>query len=451
MIQTEVKQLTDHEHQIDVRLPKSEYTRVYDENLKKLMAKKYNIPGFRPGKVPRHVIISKFSGNLHQDTVSTLVEAHYNAALQESGLEPAVQPTIDMPESQPDEEFLFNLLVTTWPKLELSSLSEMEVEILQVTVFDDDVDGVIERLKESQFHYSAADKSAENGDKVCMDYVGYLGDEVFEGGQADDAELVIGSNAYILGFEEQLLGTTAGQHVTVSVQFPVPYQNEALAGQHARFEVDVKTVMQGKPCASIDDLAVLLGFENEEALRNDAQSSLQREAEKATLEKTRNSVMSVLVENNPVEVPAKILQEYVRQGLQRFKEKQSKEGGKNLSAEEEQRFVLYANEIEQQKLKTTMIFFAIQDVAGIEVTDEDVQLELDQLSLQHPENQRKQYIQWMKGTKENLEDIQSSVIERKSIDYVLSQAKVTKVVKSITELQQEIDADQATEEEALSH
>ncbi|MDQ6978885.1 MAG: trigger factor [Mariprofundaceae bacterium] len=446
MIKTEVNHLSDNEHRIDVHVAQCEYTRLYEDNLKKLMGQNIRLPGFRPGKVPRHVIVKKFAGNLHQDTVSALVQEHYGSALDKSGLQPAVQPVIDLPEAQPDDGFSFNLVVTTWPNIELSPLADLAVEKWDVTVDDADVDGVIERLIESQFRYEAADKSVEADDKVCMDYIGYIGDEAFDGGTAENAELVIGSGAYIPGFEEQLMNAEAGQHVQVALEFPVNYQAEALAGQSARFEVDIKTVMKGTSCASVDDLAELLGFADEAALREDARTSLAREAAKATLEKTRESVDASLLAANSVDVPERIVREHVQHGVKRYEERRQQEGGAPLSDEEQARFMSYGYAVENEKLQASVIMQAIREQAELTVSDEDVDAELGNMAAQYPENQREAYVQWMKSSKENRDGIESSVLERKCVDYVLSQAHVTVVVKTITQLQEEIDAAQVVDE-----
>ncbi|MDQ6976144.1 MAG: trigger factor, partial [Mariprofundaceae bacterium] len=181
MIKTEVKQLSDNEHRIDVTLPKDEYTRLYKENLNTLLAKNIQLPGFRRGKVPHALIEKKFSENLHQDTVSALLLAHYAPALKQSGLIPAVQPQIEWSKTQEKDVVVFQLLVTTWPAVVLKPLADLAVEHWDVTVNDADVDGVIDRLMQSQFRYQPAEKAVEEGDKVCMDYTGYIGDEPFDG------------------------------------------------------------------------------------------------------------------------------------------------------------------------------------------------------------------------------------------------------------------------------
>jgi len=445
MIKTEVKQLSDNEHRIDVNLPKDEYTRLYKENLNTLLAKNIQLPGFRRGKVPRSLIEKKFSENLHQDTISALFEAHYAPALEQSGLVPAVQPQITLPETQTDDTFSFQLTVTTWPDVKLAPLADLTVEHWDVTVDDADVDGVVERLMASQFRHELAAKPVEEGDKVCMDYTGYIDDEAFDGGAAENAELVIGSGGYIPGFEAQLMGAEAGQQIQVNVEFPENYQAEALAGKSARFEVDVKTVMKGTPCSSVDDLATLLGFTDEAALRGDSQERLTVEANKATLEKTRESMEEALVKANPIDVPERILQEHVLQSIKRYEKRRIEEGGAPLSDEEQRKFLSYASVVETKNLQISMIFQAIRKEADLTVTDDDVEEDLNAMAMQYPEEQRDAYINWMKTNKENREGIESTLLERKCVAHILMHSNVTKIVKTITELQQELDGEASTE------
>jgi len=226
MIQTNVKQLSDHEHQVHVTLPQSEYDRVYAEQTSKLSAQA-KLPGFRPGKIPKGVIQKQFGVKIHEDTVSELLQANYVGAIESSGLVPAVQPELTLPSVQPAAEFNFTLNVVTWPKVELSPLADMTLKTTKVSVEDDDIKAVVQRLMTSQVKYEIEDqRTAENGDQVTMDFVGFVGDEAFDGGDGEDHALVLGSGQFIPGFEDQLIGHQAGEHVVVTVTFPDPYQAE---------------------------------------------------------------------------------------------------------------------------------------------------------------------------------------------------------------------------------
>ena len=446
MIKTATTQISNCEHRIDVIVPRAEYQRVHQEKLNELLAKNIRIPGFRPGKVPQSVVARQYADHLRQQVVSDLLEAHYGTALKESGLLPAVQPEVDLAEAEAGGDFAFNILVTSWPDVELTALEALAVEIWDVSVDDHDVDGVIQRLMDSQIRYTTEEKAIEQGDKAILDYVGYIGDEAFDGGSATDAELVIGSGQYIPGFEEQLEGAKAGDHVQVNVQFPDHYQAGALAGQQARFEVDVKAVQRGEKCASEDELATLLGFDDATALREDSRRKLLLEAEKAAWEKNREAVEKALLEKHDIEVPQRILDEYVQRSLKRYQQRLSEQGGGPLSDEQLQAFVARAQQVEAENIRLTIIYRALQQQAELELDEDEVRKEVEQQAAQYPESERENYVNWIMRNEEYRGAVESTVMERKCVNYVLSQAKLTHVTKTISELQAEIDAEETPTE-----
>ncbi len=446
MIKTETTQISDCEHRINVTVPQAEYQRLHQEKLNELLAKNIRVSGFRPGKVPQHVVARQYADHLRQQVVSGLLDAHYGTALEQSGLIPAVQPELDLAEPETGGDFAFNILVTSWPDIELTALEELEIERRDVSVDDDDIDGVIQRLMDSQIRYTREDKAIEQGDKAILDYVGYIGDEAFDGGSATDAELVIGSGQYIPGFEEQLEGAKAGDHVQVSVQFPNNYQAGALAGQQARFEVDVKEVQRGEKCANEDELATLLGFDDAAALREDSRQKLLIEAEKAAWEKNRETVEEALLEHHDIEVPQRILDERVAQALKRYQQRLSEQGSGSMSDEQVRAFVAHAREVETENIRLTIIYRALQKQAEMELDEDEVRSEVEKQASRYPESERESYVNWVMRTSEYRSAVESTVMERKCVNYVLSQAKITSVTKTISELQTEIDAEEAPTE-----
>ena len=149
MIKTEVKELGTHEYLVHVTVPQGEYDRIYAEQIQKLSLQA-KLPGFRPGKTPLDVIKQKFGPKLHDDTVSELLQAHYIKAIESSGLNPAIQPQLDIPQVQSGEGFEFTIKVTSWPEVEVSDLSKLEFAETTITVDDGDIQPVISRLMESQ-------------------------------------------------------------------------------------------------------------------------------------------------------------------------------------------------------------------------------------------------------------------------------------------------------------
>ncbi|MBL4775851.1 MAG: trigger factor, partial [Mariprofundus sp.] len=278
MIQTDVKELATHEYEVRVMVAQGEYDRIYAEHMKKL-SMQAKLPGFRPGKTPAQVIKKQFGAKLHEDTVSALVQAHFVTSIESSGLNPAVQPIIDVPADQPTDGFAFTMKVAVWPEVELADLSELTFDQTIVNVEDSDVEQVIERLMKSQVKFDIkAESVAENGDQLHIDFVGSIDDEEFDGGKGEDVPLVLGEGRFIPGFEAQLMGKKAGDDATVEVSFPDDYQAAHLAGKAAMFATQIKSVGKPVKASNNDELAKMVGFDDGAALTADAQNRLDEEA-----------------------------------------------------------------------------------------------------------------------------------------------------------------------------
>jgi trigger factor len=303
MIQTQVKALATNEHEIDVRLPKSEYDRVYAEQRNKVLSQ-VKLPGFRQGKTPAHVVDKQFGPKIHEDTVSALLQQHYVAAIESSGLTPALQPELSLPKVQPDEHFEFTLKVDTWPEVKLTDLTKLKVDTTEVSVDDEDVKGVLERLYKSQVSYSIEeDRAAEKGDQLHIDFEGFINDEAFEGGKGENVALVLGEGRFIPGFEEQLMGKKAGEACVVEVTFPEDYQATNLAGQAARFETTVKSVGAATKAKDDAELAKLLNFDDVDAMLKDVREGLDKEAVNAGKTATREAAFEALIEAHDLTFP----------------------------------------------------------------------------------------------------------------------------------------------------
>jgi len=440
MIQTNIKQLSDNEHQILVRLPQSEYQRIYAVNTNQI-ASKAKLPGFRQGKMPANVIQKQFGPQIHEDTVSELLQTHYVGAIESSGLTPAVQPELDLPAVQPDGEFTFTLNVVTWPTVEVAKLSKLKFDVVTVNVEESDINAVIERLKTSQVKYELEDgRVSEKGDQVTIDFVGFLGDEAFEGGEGENHPLVLGSNSFIPGFEEQLEGKKAGEHVSVEVNFPAQYQAAHLAGKAARFEVDVKSVGKAVQAETEDDLAKMLGFEDGAALRADAKQRLDAEAEEASRQATRETALDALLAGNKVSVPERLIAEDMKATTQRVMQNMKQQG---MEAPEEMlkdpAFEKEVRERSERGMKLSVLIQSVRDMAKLELDEASVDAELVRMSEQYPEEQREQFSAWMKSQKEQMAGVRDRLLELACIEYIVSEAKTKAVSKQLSEWQQEQD------------
>jgi len=440
MIQTQVKQLSDHEHQVQVTLPQSEYDRVYAEQTAKL-GQQARLPGFRPGKTPKHVIQKQFGPKIHEDAVSELLQANYIEALESSGLVPAVQPEVNLPAVQPEDAFQFTLNVVTWPVVALNPLEDLSVEATEVVVEDADVNAVVERLMASQVTYEVEEQRvAEMNDQVTIDFVGFVDGEAFEGGDGEDHALVLGSGQFIPGFEEQLVGHQAGEHLQVTVTFPDPYQAAHLAGKEAVFETDVKSVAKSVKAENEDALAAMLNFDDAQALRDDAKARLVKEAEDATRGSQRDGVLDALLDAYEISLPARLLDEEIRATTERVKQSMQQQGVE-MPADmlTDETFRTEARGRAEKNLKTSILLQAVRTHGDISVDDAAVDAEIEQMSKQYPEEQHDMFVSWIKSQEKEMASLRDRVLEQVCVAHVLGQAKLQNTQKPLSVWQKERD------------
>ncbi len=443
MIQTEVKTTGKSEHLVHVHVPQGDYDVVYAEQVQKIAARA-KLPGFRQGKMPPGLIERQFSGQILEETTSELVQRHYAEVLESTGLKPAVQPEIELPAVQPGSGFAFTLKVTTWPEVALGDLGKLKFDETEVTAGDADVQSVVDRLLASQVRYEPAeDRAAAQGDRVEMDFVGYIDDEAFEGGKGENVALVLGEGRFIPGFEDGLLGAKPGEQRQVEVSFPADYQAANLAGKPARFEVTVRTVAAGVPPKDEDDLATMVDFADAAALRADIRRRLEAEAKDAGHAATRQAALDALLAANTVELPEALLREDVRQTTLRVAKNMREQGLQPDKAMfDAPEFQKEVRERAERGLKLSVLLQAVREQAKAEVSDEDVEAELDVQAQQYPEAQHEEFKRWMRGQPERMQELGEQLLERKCIAYIVAKAKTKKQAKSLADWQAEQDQGQ---------
>jgi len=445
MIQTDVTSHGANEHDIHVRIPRAEYDRVYAAELQKVAARS-RLPGFRPGKTPAHVIAQKFSTQIMEDTAMALVQKYYIEALEKSGLSPAIQPEIDMDGQADASGFAFTIRVVTWPRPELKRLSRLSVTQTQITVSDADIQGVIDRLMESEVRYDVSDDAvAADGDEVIVDYTGYLDDVPFEGGKAENARVVIGSGKLLPDLEQGLVGVRAGDTRSIEVHFPDDYGHAALAGKNTRFDVVVRQV--GKPvrAGNEDELAGMIGFDSADALREDVRTRLHREAEEAAYEATRQAAFDALLAANEVEIPEAMIRRdmaEMRKRMTRDMQARGMETSPEMFADA--RLVDRMRSTSEENLRIAVLLQAVRREGHIDVGEDDISAEIERLAAEYPEEQREKFAAWISGNKEQMDALKDRLLEKKVVEFIISQAKVKSVSKSLDAWQAEQNQQEKT-------
>lgn len=349
-----------------------------------------NVPGFRKGKVSRQVFNRMYGEEaLYEDALNAVLPEAYEAAVKEAGIDPVAQPKIDVDSMEKGQDWVIKAEVTVKPEVKLGDYKELTVEKQDREVTEEDVDARIKREQEAQAELVIKeDEAAENGDTVVIDFEGFLGEETFEGGKGENYSLELGSNSFIPGFEEQLVGTKAGDSKDVTVTFPEDYQAEDLAGKEAVFKVTVHEV-KAKELPELDDefaKDVDDSVESLAELKEKYRSELTETKEKAAEDAKDEAAIRQAVENAEiVELPHSMVHDEVHRSMDEFLNNMQRQG---ISPEmyyqltgstEADLHTQFEGEAET-RVKTNLVIEAIAKAEGLEATEEDIENEIKELS-----------------------------------------------------------------------
>lgn len=349
---------------------------------------KISIPGFRKGKAPRKMIEQMYGkGIFLEDAANALIPEHYSKALEECDLEIVSQPEIDVTQAEPGKAFIFTAEVAVKPEVTLGEYKGVEVPKSETEVTDEDIDAEIKKEQEKNSRtVTVEDRGAENGDITTIDFEGFVDGVAFEGGKGTDYPLTLGSGSFIPGFEDQLVGAKAGDHVEVNVTFPEEYQAAELAGKAAVFQCDVKKVETKELPELDDDFAQDVSeFDTLAEYREDVKKNLTEKKEKEARAAKENAAVDKAIENAEMEIPDAMINTQVRQMMNDFASRMQSQG---LTMEQYFQFTGMTAEkmMEEMRpqaeksIKTRLVLEAIVKAENIEVSDERVEEELTKMA-----------------------------------------------------------------------
>ena len=392
---------------------------------------KFNIDGFRKGKAPRSIIEKHFGeGVFFEDAINNLFQTAYPEALNELDLEVIDSPQADFSEIGKGKPLTVTIDVAVYPVVEVKDYKGIEVEQVDPEVTEEDVDRDIEAMRKRNSRMVVADRPVENGDTVILDYAGFVGDEQFQGGTAENQELKIGSGMFIPGFEEQLIGVKAGESKDVVVTFPEEYQAKELAGKEATFKCKVHEVKFEELPELDDEFAKDVSeFDTLAELRDDARARILESVKLQCENEAKDKVIAQVYENNKIEAPATMVADEMERMIQELEQQMRYQG---LNIEQYLQFTGstlddFRNEIKpeaEKRVATRIVLRSIGDVENVEVTDEDLDKELQRMSEAYntdPENIKK-----MLG-EENLAFFRKDIALTKVMDMLYNEAKITLV------------------------
>jgi trigger factor len=420
-MQVSVEALDGLERKLTVEVPVARIDDAVTERLRSLV-KTVKMDGFRPGKVPLKVVQKRYGSQVRREVMGEVIQSSFQEAVVEEKLAPAGMPRI---ESLPETEatFRYSAVFEIYPKVELQTLTGAEIEEPTAQVQDSDVDEMLDNLRKQRTHYHTVERGAEEGDQLTLDFAGFVDGEEVENASAEKYELVIGNSQLIPGFEEQLIGVKSGEECTLAVTFPDNYKPEDLAGKPAEFNVKVHTVGAPHVPEIDDDFAKAFGVEEGSvaALRDKVHANMERELRQALRGKVKSQVMDRLLEANEVLLPAALVQ----QEIARLKHQITQ--GADLQIQDEP-----FKEEAERRVKLGLLIAEIVSSNELQAEPDKVSEAIEEIAAPYEDPQ--QVINYYYGNQELLGNVEAMVLEGQVVDWLLEQATVKKVEKTLKEI-----------------
>ena len=385
---------------------------------------KYNIPGFRKGKAPKVVIETQYGkGVFYNDAIDMLFPEVYPEAIKELNIDPIDRPDLDIEEISKDNGLVMVVNVEVKPEFELGAYKGIEISKVDNTVSEEDVEARLnEMVNRNARLTSVEDKALENGDTAVIDFEGFENGVAFEGGKGENYNLVIGSNTFIPGFEDQLVGKKAGEEVEVNVTFPEAYHAENLAGKPVVFNVKVNDVKVKEVPALDDEFAKdTTEFETLAELRADVKAKLEEQAKNAADAEMRNALVEKVSANTEVEVPEAMVQHQIDNMLMELNYQLQYQGlnleqllqmtGRGLDELREER-----RADAERLVKSSLVLEAIAEKENVEANDE-----LEKMAAMY-----NMEVEKIKSSlrETDIEDIKGQIKIRKTLDLLVENATI---------------------------
>lgn len=379
--------------------------------------------GFRPGKVPMSVIRQRFGEGVRQEVLGEVMSRTFYEAVQQEQLKPAGRPSIEPKSVEPGKDLEYVATFEVFPEIEAKPFDGIEVTRPVAEVTEQDVDKMIDMLRKQAGTWVEVERAAGQGDQVSIDFVGTRNGEAFEGGSAENSSLIIGSGRMIPGFEDAIVGMKAGEEKVVPLTFPEDYHSEELKGAAVEFKIKLNSVREQQPAELNDEFFTRFGVTEGgvEAFRKEVADNMARELKNATKNNVKNQVMDALVElYADLEVPSALVAEEIvtlrNQTVQQF-------GGAVGNMDFAQ---LLPDEMFRERAERRVkLGLVLNEVAGreqIQADPAEVRRTVEELAATYEEPD--EVIEWYYSNQQQLQGIQSLVLEDQIVARILEQAKV---------------------------
>ena len=428
-----------------VTIPKADLKEKLEAKIEEIRPQ-MRLKGFRPGKVPAAHIRKMFGKSLMSEIIGETVNVSSQKALEEKELRVASQPVINMDSEEEallggEADLEFSMNFELMPDFEPSEINDIELEREVAEVSDEDLNEALGRLADANKKYEPRGKTAKarEEDAVVIDFVGKIDGEAFEGGSMENHTLVLGSGSFIPGFEDQLVGTKAGQDVEVNVSFPEEYQAEHLAGKEAVFEVKVNEVRAPETPEIDEEFAKGLGIDSLDELKDLMKRQIESETGVATRQRIKRKLLDVLDERHDFELPNGMVDtEFKQIWAQLEQEKAADRLDEEDKAKSEEELQEEYKKIAERRVRLGLVLAEIGRINNVEIRQEEVARALNQEASRFP-GQEQQVMEYFQKNPAAMAQLRAPIFEEKVVDFILENAKVTEKTVPREELLSELE------------
>ena len=398
-----------------VLIPSSFINPKLDEKYKDL-AKNVKIPGFRPGKVPVNIIKKRFSQSVISEILDTVINENLRNAFLDKKIRPSVQPSVDIEKYEEGKDLTLNVKIQKMPEVKDFDLKTISLEKSNLNIKEEDINNTLNDIakKHERFAPLTKKRSSLDGDLVLFDYEGKIDNKKFENGSGKDETVVLGSNKYIPGYEEQMVGLNIGDDKEIKVKFPDDYREKSLAGKDASFHIKIKDVQERVKKIAIDDqLAKEVGEKSLQNLKEKIQDKMNNEFKTLSFLKMRRQATELLLKKLNFELPSRMVDDEINFLKSNSKDKKEKE----------------IEDLAKRRVKLGIIISSISEKNKIIVEDSDLTKSVVEEAKKYP-GQEQQVVKFYKENPSMMNNLRGVALEEKVMNFVVNSCK--KIEKKCT-------------------
>ncbi len=421
-MQTNIEVISNIVRKIVVKAPAERVDQAVEQRLKET-GHKFRLDGFRPGKIPSHVLRQRFGKAIRYEVIENLIETTYQDMLVQEKIQPAGPPNVNILQDKAGEPFEYEMLLEVYPKIQLNSLAVAEIQKFKVDILQKDIDEMIQRLRRQRAKWNTVDRPARKGDRLVVSFEGRQHGELFDGGSAKEVYLELGLGMTIPGFEDGFIGQKAGDSFDLNLTFPADYLVTTLAGNPAEFKCTLHKVEMPELAPIDDAFAKALGIEEGgiDQLRHKVLEEMHKEVDQTVKNHIKNQVLEQLVALNTVELPKALLEQELKnlhEQERQYIANTAKQTGKNPSLQPRKA----VSELAQRRVHLGLLFHEIIRQNDIKPSETTINKLIENIAAGHgadPEMVGKIY----RENKRLYQQLEEKAIEDQIVDLLISQAK----------------------------